>query len=88
MKRHLTLARALVNDPDMIFLDAPTSGLDPQARHLIWERLRQLMSQGKTLLLTAHFMDEAERLCDRLAIIDHDRKIAEGSSARPDRQDR
>ena len=79
MKRRLTLARALVNDPDMIFLDEPTSGLDPQARHLIWERLRQLMSQGKTLLLTTHFMDEAERLCDRLAIIDHGRKIAEGS---------
>ena len=79
MKRRLTLARALVNDPDIIFLDEPTSGLDPQARHLIWERLRQLMSQGKTLLLTTHFMDEAERLCDRLAIMDHGRKIAEGS---------
>jgi lipooligosaccharide transport system ATP-binding protein len=79
MKRRLTLARALVNDPDLIFLDEPTSGLDPQARHLIWERLRRLMAQGKTLLLTTHFMDEAERLCDRLAIIDHGRKIAEGS---------
>lgn len=79
MKRRLTLARALVNDPDLVFLDEPTTGLDPQARHLIWERLRRLMGQGKTLLLTTHFMDEAERLCDRLAIIDHGRKIAEGS---------
>jgi lipooligosaccharide transport system ATP-binding protein len=79
MKRRLTLARALVNDPDLVFLDEPTSGLDPQARHLIWERLRRLMGAGKTLLLTTHFMDEAERLCDRLAIIDHGRKIAEGS---------
>ncbi len=79
MKRRLTLARALVNDPEFIFLDEPTTGLDPQARHLIWERLRQLMSQGKTLMLTTHFMDEAERLCHRLAVIDHGRKIAEGS---------
>lgn len=79
MKRRLTLARALVNDPDLVFLDEPTTGLDPQARHLIWERLRRLMNAGKTLLLTTHFMDEAERLCDRLAIIDHGRKIAEGS---------
>jgi lipooligosaccharide transport system ATP-binding protein len=79
MKRRLTLARALVNDPDLVFLDEPTTGLDPQARHLIWERLRRLMGEGKTLLLTTHFMDEAERLCDQLAIIDHGRKIAEGS---------
>jgi len=79
MKRRLTLARALVNDPDLVFLDEPTTGLDPQARHLIWERLRRLMAEGKTLLLTTHFMDEAERLCDQLAIIDHGRKIAEGS---------
>ncbi|MDB5806085.1 MAG: ATP-binding cassette protein [Betaproteobacteria bacterium] len=79
MKRRLTLARALVNDPDLVFLDEPTTGLDPQARHLIWERLRRLMAAGKTLLLTTHFMDEAERLCDQLAIIDHGRKIAEGS---------
>lgn len=78
MKRRLTLARALVNDPDILFLDEPTTGLDPQARHLIWDRLKNLMAQGKTLLLTTHFMDEAERLCDRLAIIDHGRKIAEG----------
>lgn len=79
MKRRLTLARALVNDPDIVFLDEPTTGLDPQARHLIWERLKQLKVAGKTLLLTTHFMDEAERLCDRLIVIDHGRKIAEGS---------
>src|SRR5512135_392145 len=79
MKRRLTLARALVNDPDVIFLDEPTTGLDPQARHLIWQRLRELTSQGKTLLLTTHFMDEAERLCHRLAILDHGRMIAEDS---------
>jgi len=79
MKRRLTLARALVADPDIVFLDEPTTGLDPQARHLIWERLKQLKSAGKTLILTTHFMDEAERLCDRLIVIDHGRKIAEGS---------
>ena len=79
MKRRLTLARALVNDPDIIFLDEPTTGLDPQARHLIWERLKQLKSAGKTLILTTHFMDEAERLCDSLIVIDHGRKITEGS---------
>ena len=79
MKRRLTLARALVNDPDIIFLDEPTTGLDPQARHLIWQRLRELTAQGKTLLLTTHFMDEAERLCHRLAILDHGRRVAEDS---------
>ena len=79
MKRRLTLARALVNDPDILFLDEPTTGLDPQARHIMWERLRDLVGQGKTLFLTTHFMDEAERLCDRLAIIDHGRKIADAS---------
>ncbi|HMM53889.1 MAG TPA: ATP-binding cassette domain-containing protein [Candidatus Desulfobacillus sp.] len=79
MKRRLTLARALVNDPDILFLDEPTTGLDPQARHLIWERLKQLQQQGKTVLLTTHFMDEAERLCQRLAIMDGGRLIAEGS---------
>ena len=79
MKRRLTLARALVNDPDIVFLDEPTTGLDPQARHLIWERLKQLKASGKTLILTTHFMDEAERLCDTLIIIDHGRKIAEGT---------
>ena len=82
MKRRLTLARALVNDPEIIFLDEPTTGLDPQARHLIWERLKQLKSAGKTLILTTHFMDEAERLCDSLIVIDHGRLIAEGSPRR------
>ncbi len=77
MKRRLTLARALVNDPDIIFLDEPTTGLDPQARHLIWQRSRELTVQGKTLLLTTHFMDEAERLCHRLAILDEGRMIAQ-----------
>ncbi len=79
MKRRLTLARALVNDPDIVFMDEPTTGLDPQARHMIWERLKALLATGKTLLLTTHFMDEAERLCDRLAVIDHGRLIAEGA---------
>jgi len=79
MKRRLTLARALINDPDLIFLDEPTTGLDPQARHLIWERLRQLLAQGKTIFLTTHFMDEAERLCHRVAVMDRGRMIADGS---------
>ena len=79
MKRRLTLARALVNDPDLIFLDEPTTGLDPQARHLIWQGLRRLISQGKTLLLTTHFMDEAERLCDVISVIDKGRIIVRGS---------
>ena len=79
MKRRLTLARALVNDPDIIFLDEPTTGLDPQARHLIWQRLRELTAQGKTLLLTTHFMDEAERLCHRVAVLDEGRVIAQGA---------
>jgi lipooligosaccharide transport system ATP-binding protein len=79
MKRRLTLARALVNDPDLIFMDEPTTGLDPQARHMIWERLKTLLAEGKTIFLTTHFMDEAERLCDRLAVIDHGKMIAEGS---------
>ncbi len=78
MKRRLTLARALINDPDVVFLDEPTTGLDPQARHLIWDRLKQLTARGKTLILTTHFMDEAERLCDRLSVIDHGRRAAEG----------
>ncbi|WP_144113674.1 nodulation factor ABC transporter ATP-binding protein NodI [Paraburkholderia sp. BCC1886] len=79
MKRRLTLARALVNDPDVLIMDEPTTGLDPQARHLIWERLRSLLSRGKTILLTTHFMEEAERLCDRLCVIEEGRKIAEGA---------
>jgi lipooligosaccharide transport system ATP-binding protein len=78
MKRRLSLARALVNDPDLLLLDEPTTGLDPQARHLMWERLQMLLQQGKSILLTTHFMDEAERLCSRLLVIDHGRKIAEG----------
>ncbi|HET9736258.1 MAG TPA: ATP-binding cassette domain-containing protein [Burkholderiales bacterium] len=79
MKRRLTLARALVNDPQLIFMDEPTTGLDPQARHLIWERLRQLTQEGKTLVLTTHFMEEAERLCSRIAIMDRGRIIAQGA---------
>jgi len=78
MKRRLTLARALVNDPQLVFMDEPTTGLDPQARHLIWERLRQLTQEGKTLILTTHFMEEAERLCSRIAIMDRGRIIAAG----------
>jgi lipooligosaccharide transport system ATP-binding protein len=79
MRRRLTLARALVNDPALIFMDEPTTGLDPQARHLIWDRLKTLMNEGKTILLTTHFMDEAERLCNRLAVIDYGKLIAEGA---------
>jgi len=79
MKRRLILARALVNDPQLVFMDEPTTGLDPQARHLIWERLRRLTQEGKTLVLTTHAMEEAERLCHRLAIMDHGRIIAQGS---------
>jgi len=79
MRRRLSLARALVNDPSLLLLDEPTTGLDPQARHLMWERLQQLLQQGKSILLTTHFMDEAERLCDRLLVIDRGRKIAEGT---------
>jgi lipooligosaccharide transport system ATP-binding protein len=78
MKRRLSLARALVNDPQLLMLDEPTTGLDPQARHLMWERLQLLLQQGKSILLTTHFMDEAERLCSRLLVIDHGKKIAEG----------
>jgi len=76
MKRRLTLARALVNDPDVLFLDEPTTGLDPQARHLIWDGLKRLVAGGKTLILTTHFMDEAERLCNRLCVMDEGRIIA------------
>ncbi len=78
MKRRLSLARALINDPRLLMLDEPTTGLDPQARHLMWERLQVLLQQGKAILLTTHFMDEAERLCNRLLVIDHGKKIAEG----------
>jgi len=79
MKRRLTIARALINDPELIVLDEPTTGLDPQVRHLIWSKLRELMSQGKTLLLTTHYMDEAERLCDQLFIMDHGAILEKGN---------
>jgi lipooligosaccharide transport system ATP-binding protein len=79
MRRRLSLARALVNDPQLLLLDEPTTGLDPQARHLMWERLQLLVQQGKSILLTTHFMDEAERLCSRLLVLDHGKKISEGS---------
>ncbi len=79
MKRRLTIARALVNEPELILLDEPTTGLDPQARHVVWERLYQLKRRGATLLLTTHYMDEAERLCDRLVVMDKARIVAEGS---------
>ena len=78
MRRRLSLARALVNDPELLLLDEPTTGLDPQARHLMWERLQVLLQQGKSILLTTHFMDEAERLCHRLLVLDQGKKIAEG----------
>jgi lipooligosaccharide transport system ATP-binding protein len=79
MQRRLTLARALVNDPALLFLDEPTTGLDPQARHMMWQGLRRLLGQGKTIILTTHFMEEAERLCDRVAIMDQGKIIVEGA---------
>ena len=79
MRRRLSLGRALINDPDLLLLDEPTTGLDPQARHLMWERLQNLLQQGKAILLTTHFMDEAERLCDRLLVLDQGRAIAVGT---------
>ncbi len=79
MRRRLSLARALVNDPELVILDEPTTGLDPQARQLIWRRLRELLGRGKSLILTTHYMDEAERLCDRIAIIDGGRILVEGA---------
>ena len=79
MKRRLTIARALINQPELLLLDEPTTGLDPQARHLLWDRLYQLKRQGTTLVLTTHYMDEAEQLCDRLVIMDESRIVAEGS---------
>nr|MDT0662003.1 ABC transporter ATP-binding protein [Micromonospora sp. DSM 115978] len=81
MKRRLTIARALINQPEAVLLDEPTTGLDPQARHLVWERLYQLKAEGVTLVLTTHYMDEAEQLCDRLFIIDGGRVVASGSPA-------
>ena len=79
MKRRLTIARSLVNDPELMLLDEPTTGLDPQARHAVWDRLFRLKRQGVTLVLTTHYMDEAEQLCDRLVIMDHGRIAEEGS---------
>src|SRR5689334_7977243 len=79
MKRRLTIARALVNEPEVVLLDEPTTGLDPQARHLVWERLFRLKQQGVTLVLTTDYMDEAEQLCDRLVVMDGGRIVAEGS---------
>ena len=81
MKRRLTIARALINDPRLLLLDEPTTGLDPQARHILWDRLFRLKEQGTTLLLTTHYMDEAEQLCDRLVVVDKGRIMAEGSPA-------
>ena len=79
MKRRLTIARSLVNDPDLLLLDEPTTGLDPQARHLLWDKLFRLKQRGVTLVLTTHYMDEAEQLCDRLVVMDGGRIVAEGS---------
>jgi lipooligosaccharide transport system ATP-binding protein len=79
MKRRLTIARALINEPDLLLLDEPTTGLDPQAPHLVWERLYRLKQRGTTLILTTHYMDEAEQLCDRLVVMDKARIVAEGS---------
>lgn len=81
MQRRLLIARALVNNPDLLVLDEPTTGLDPQARHLVWERLRTLKREGATLLVTTHYMEEAARLCDYLLVIDHGRVIAQGTPA-------
>ena len=79
MKRRLTIARSLINEPDVLLLDEPTTGLDPQARHLLWDRLYRLKQRGVTLVLTTHYMDEAEQLCDRLVVMDKAKIVAEGS---------
>jgi lipooligosaccharide transport system ATP-binding protein len=79
MKRRLTIARALINEPDLLLLDEPTTGLDPQARHLVWDRLYRLKQRGTTLVLTTHYMDEAEQLCDRLVVMDKGKIVAEGT---------
>ena len=79
MKRRLTIARSLINEPDLLLLDEPTTGLDPQARHALWDRLYRLKAEGVTLVLTTHYMDEAEQLCDRLVVMDGGRIAAEGS---------
>ncbi|MFM2077389.1 MAG: hypothetical protein RJA49_1279, partial [Actinomycetota bacterium] len=79
MKRRLSIARSLINEPELLLLDEPTTGLDPQARHVLWDRLYRLKQQGVTLVLTTHYMDEAEQLCDRLVVMDQGRIVAEGS---------
>ena len=81
MKRRLTIARGLINDPRILLLDEPTTGLDPQARHVLWDRLFRLKERGTTLVLTTHYMDEAEQLCDRLVVVDKGRIMAEGTPA-------
>jgi lipooligosaccharide transport system ATP-binding protein len=81
MKRRLTIARSLINEPELLLLDEPTTGLDPQARHLLWDRLFRLKQSGVTLIVTTHYMDEAEQLCDRLVVMDGGRIVAEGSPA-------
>ncbi len=83
MKRRLTIARSLISDPEILILDEPTTGLDPQARHLLWDRLYRLKQQGVTQVITTHYMDEAEQLCDRLAVMDGGRFAAEGAPERP-----
>jgi lipooligosaccharide transport system ATP-binding protein len=86
MKRRLTIARALINDPELVILDEPTTGLDPQARHLLWDRLYRLKQSGATLIITTHYMDEAEQLCDRLVVMDNAKIVAEGSPSNLIRQ--
>ena len=88
MRRRLTIARSLINEPEILLLDEPTTGLDPQARHVLWDRLFRLKQQGVTLMLTTHYMDEAEQLCDRLVVMDKGRIVAEGSPRRADRRAR
>ena len=85
MKRRLTIARSLINEPTVLLLDEPTTGLDPQARHLLWDRLYRLKQRGVTLVLTTHYMDEAEQLCDRLVVMDKAKIVAEGCPRAPDR---
>ena len=84
MKRRLTIARSLINEPDLLLLDEPTTGLDPQARHVVWDRLFRLKQRGVTLVLTTHYMDEAEQLCDRLVVMDRGRIVGRGVADRPD----
>ena len=85
MKRRLTIARSLINEPDVLLLDEPTTGLDPQARHLLWDRLYRLKQRGVTLVLTTHYMDEAEQLCDRLVVMDKAQDRRRGQPARAHR---